>query len=342
MKELINKLVSGQDLTREEARAAMESIMSGNASQAQIAAFLTALRVKGETMEEISEFAGVMRRFATTIEPKVEGTLLDTCGTGGDRIKTFNISTIAALVTAGAGVAIAKHGNRSVTSRCGSADLLEALGVNINLPPREVERLIEGIGIGFMFAPLFHQAMKHAIGPRREIGIRTVFNVLGPLTNPAGAEAQLLGVFDASLTEKLAAVLSELNVKRALVVHGMDGLDEISNIGETRVTELSHGALETYSIYPEDFGFERAKASDIAGSSVEESAALARRILQAREDGPKRDVVELNAGAAIYIAGGAGSIEDGVEMARASIENGSAYEKLLSLSRESKRDHGSW
>lgn len=210
MKAVINKLVEGCDLSRQESKDAMKTIMSGEATPSQIGAFLTALRIKGESVEEISEFAKVMREFASTIHPRVDGTLVDTCGTGGDSLKTFNISTIAAFVVAGAGVPIAKHGNRSVTSKCGSADVLEALDVKIDLTPKEVEKIIEQVGIGFMFAPVFHGAMKHAIGPRREIGIRTVFNVLGPLTNPANANAQLLGVFDEGLTEKLAGVLKDL------------------------------------------------------------------------------------------------------------------------------------
>jgi anthranilate phosphoribosyltransferase len=220
MKEAINKLILGTDLSREEANNAMKTIMSGEATQAQIGSFLTALRIKGETTEEISEFAKVMRAFASTIKPRVKGMLVDTCGTGGDRLQTFNISTIAAFIAAGAGVPIAKHGNRSVTSESGSADVLEALDVNIDLSPEEVERIIEKIGIGFMFAPLFHGAMKHAIGPRREIGIRTVFNVLGPLTNPANASAQLMGVFDQTLTMKLSGVMKDLGVKKAIVVYG--------------------------------------------------------------------------------------------------------------------------
>jgi anthranilate phosphoribosyltransferase len=336
MKEHINKLVNGKDLTREEASAAMKTIMSGAATQAQIGSFLTALRLKGETIEEISEFASVMREFANSIHPRVKGTLVDTCGTGGDRLKTFNVSTIAAFVAAGADVPIAKHGNRSVTSKCGSADVLEALDVKIDITPKEVEKTIETVGIGFMFAPLFHSSMKHAIGPRREIGIRTVFNILGPLTNPANAPAQLLGVFDKSLTEKLAMVLNDLGSKRAIVVHGLDGLDEISNTGETQVSELKEGKIETYIISPKDFGLKKAGAKDISGGDAEFNAELAKRILRGVEGGPRQDLVELNAAAAIYVGGKTDSIREGMDVARESIRSGLAYEKLLALSIESR------
>jgi anthranilate phosphoribosyltransferase len=325
MKEAINKLILGTDLSREEANNAMKTIMSGEATQAQIGSFLTALRIKGETTEEISEFAKVMRAFASTIKPRVKGMLVDTCGTGGDRMQT-----------AGAGVPIAKHGNRSVTSESGSADVLEALDVNIDLSPEEVERIIEKIGIGFMFAPLFHGAMKHAIGPRREIGIRTVFNVLGPLTNPANASAQLMGVFDQTLTMKLSGVMKDLGVKKAIVVYGLDGLDEISNIGETQISELKNKKIETYRVTPGDFGLKKARAKEILGGDSKYNAELANKILQGEEGGPKQDIVELNAGAAIYIGGKAGSIEEGVEIARQAISSGRAYDKLLALSVESR------
>lgn len=336
MKDTIGKLVDGKDLTREDANNAMKTIMSGGATPAQIGSFLTALRIKEETLEEISEFARVMREFASTIHPKAKGTLVDTCGTGGDRIKTFNISTIAAFVAAGAGVPIAKHGNRSVTSKCGSADVLEELDVKIDVPPKEVERIIEKVGIGFMFAPLFHGAMKHAIGPRRELGIRTVFNVLGPLTNPANAQAQVLGVFDASLTEKLAGVLKDLGIRRALVVHGVDGLDEISNIGDTRISELRDKKVETYVLSPEDFGLKKASAKDISGGDARYNAELARRILRGEEKGPRQDIVELNAAAGIYVGEKASSIKEGIEVAREVIRKGYAHDKLLALSVESR------
>ncbi len=332
MKDVIAKLVDGADLTGKEAHSSMKAIMSGEATPAQIGSFLTALRIKGETVEEISEFARVMRDFASTIHPEVSGTLLDTCGTGGDLLNTFNISTISAFVVAGAGISIAKHGNRSVTSKCGSADVLEALDVKIDLLPKDVERVIEKVGIGFMFAPVFHGAMKHAIGPRRELGIRTVFNILGPLTNPANADAQVLGVFERGLTGKMAGVLTDLGVKRALVVHGLDGLDELSTVGETQISELKGGKIETYVVSPEDFGLARVKPEEIRGGGLEYNAGLARKILKGDEGGARQDIVELNAGAAIYVGGRADSIKEGIDVARGSIASGSAYNKLLALS----------
>ncbi len=334
MKYFISKLVEKEDLSEEEARQAMQTIMSGNATDAQIGSFLTALRMKGETVEEISAFAKVMREFAENINPRVTGTLVDTCGTGGDTVKTFNISTIASFVVAGAGVPIAKHGNRSVTSKSGSADLIEALGVKIDLPPKEVETCIEKVGIGFMFAPIFHKAMKYAIGPRREMGIRTVFNILGPLTNPANANAQLLGVFDINLTEKMARVLYRLGVKRAMVVHGIDGLDEISTLGKTQVSELNNGEVRSYQIKPEDFGLKKASVSELAGGNAEKNAAIALKILRDKETDPRRDIVELNAAAGIYIGNKASSLEEGLEVARDSIDSGKALEKLDALIKE--------
>jgi len=272
-----------------------------------------------------------MREFASKISPQVQGTLVDTCGTGGDKVKTFNISTISAFVASGAGVPIAKHGNRSVTSKAGSADLLEALGVNLNLTPEQVEKLIEEIGIGFMFAPLFHGAMKHAIGPRKEIGIRTVFNILGPLTNPAEAEAQVLGVFSPELTEVMAEVLGKLGVKRALVVHGLEGLDEISIAGETKVSELNNGKVESYTLTPEDFGIKRADIKDVLGSSAEENARVALSILRDKENSAKRDIVVINSAAAVYVAGKAKSFEEAAKIAQEAIDSGRAYEKLKAL-----------
>ncbi|WP_456474087.1 anthranilate phosphoribosyltransferase [Candidatus Pyrohabitans sp.] len=331
MKEFISKVVEGKDLSEEEAAQAMKLIMGGDATPAQIASFLTALRIKGETITEITAFAGVMREFAARINPRVDGRLVDTCGTGGDRVKTFNISTIAAFVVAGAGVAIAKHGNRSVTSKAGSADLLEALGVNLNLPPERVEKIIESVGIGFMFAPAFHGAMKYAIGPRKEIGIRTVFNVLGPLTNPANAQAQVLGVFDSVLVEPIAKVLGRLGVEHALVVHGLEGLDEISTCGETLVGELKDGEVETYSISPEDFGIRRARREELSGRDAQGNAAIARALLEEKEAGARRDIVVLNAAAGIYVGGRARSIDSAISIAEKSIDSGRAYEKLLAL-----------
>jgi anthranilate phosphoribosyltransferase len=338
MKELIGKLVEGMDLTIEESNEAMKDIMTGVATEAQIGAFLTALRMKGETMDEIAACAGVMRDFAERITPSVRGKMVDTCGTGGDKIKTFNISTIAAFAAAGAGVPIAKHGNRSVTSKAGSADLLEALGVKIDSSPNVVRRCIEKAGIGFMFAPVFHKAMKYAIKPRKEIGIRTVFNLLGPLTNPANAQAQLLGVFNASLTPKIAGALRNLGVERALVVHGLDGLDEISTLGSTQISELKDGEIRTYRIKPEELGLRRASIGDLAGGDAEYNAKLTVSLLKNGEKGPKMDVVKLNAGAAIYIGGKADTIQEGMELAEDSIDSGKAYLKLAMLVRESGGD----
>jgi anthranilate phosphoribosyltransferase len=330
MQSAIGKLIEGKNLTEAEAEAAMKCIMSGEATQAQIGSFLTALRMKGETIAEITAFARVMRKFVSKITPKVSGTLVDTCGTGGDKIKTFNVSTAAMFAAAGAGVPIAKHGNRSVTSKAGSADVVEALGVRLDLEPQEVERTIETIGIGFMFAPLFHGAMKHAIGPRREMGARTVFNILGPLTNPAGAQAQLMGVYDAALTEKLARVLKRLGCRRAMVVHGMDGLDEISTIGMTQISELKNGRVRTYKISPEKFNIKRTNKNEIAGADLNENARMMLRVLRG-EKGPRRDIVVLNAAAAIVVGGKARTMLEGIAIAKRSIDSRKAYEKVVQL-----------
>ena len=331
MNRFISKLIDGQDLNSEEAEEAMKLIMSGSATDAQIGSFLTALRMKGETIGEISACASVMRAFAERINPEVDGTLVDTCGTGGDKIKTFNISTISAFVIAGAGIPIAKHGNRSVTSKAGSADLLEALGVRMDMTPEDAKRMIEDIGIGFMFAPTFHKAMKYAIGPRKEIGIRTVFNILGPLTNPANAQAQILGVYDAVLTEKMAGVLANLGIERALVVHGIGGLDEVSTFGETKISELKDGIVNTYEIKPEDFGIERAAPEELSGGDAKQNADIAVSLLRDKESGVRRDIVLLNSAAGIYVGGLADSIADGMSIAEKSIGSGAAYDKLTGL-----------
>lgn len=323
----IDKLVEGEDLSRREAEATMRDIMTGEATPAQIGAFLTALRIKGETPEEIAAFARVMREYASCINPDVDDVLVDTCGTGGDQINTFNISTSAMFVAAGAGVTIAKHGNRSVTSKSGSADVLESLGVNIDLPPKEVERTIEDVGIGFMFAPRFHKATKHATGPRKEINLRTVFNVLGPLTNPADTGSQVVGVYDGSLTEKIARVLKRLNCKKAMVVYGRDGLDEISTLGETLVSELKNGEINTYTIKPEDFDIPRTQPQEIRGGDAAKNAKVLLRILSG-ERGPERDITLLNAGAAILVSGKARDLKEGLQIARGAVDSGEAYQKL--------------
>ena len=331
IKEMIQKAVTGNDLAEEEMVAVMNEIMGGLATDAQIGAFITALRVKGETIEEITGAARVMREKATRIEVNngavnIE-TVLDTCGTGGDESNTFNVSTTAAFVVAGGGVAVAKHGNRSVSSQCGSADVLASLGVNLDVTPDVVADCIRTIGIGFLYAPKLHGAMKYAIGPRREIGIRTIFNILGPLTNPAGANVQLLGVYDQTLTPVLAEVLRNLGSRNAFVVHGEGGVDEISITGPTQVTELRAGKVITYRISPEDFGIEQAVPSEIKGGDTEYNAAIVRDILDGQK-GPKRDMVLLNAGAAFRVADMAADIMAGIAMAKESIDSGKAGEKL--------------
>jgi anthranilate phosphoribosyltransferase len=340
IRESIQKLVSGADLTYEESTAAMKEIMSGEATNAQIGAFLIALRTKGETTEEITAFTTVMKECCRRIHPRVKGRLVDTCGTGGDKIKTFNISTTAAFVVAGAEIAVAKHGNRSVTSKCGSADVLERLGLNLNIDHQEVEEAIERAGVGFMFAPAFHPAMKYAIGPRRELGIRTVFNVLGPLTNPADASAQLLGVYDRRLTEPLAHSLKSLGCEEAMVVHGLDGLDEISTVGKTAISWLRNGEVTTTEISPKDFGAKRAEMEDIKGSTPEESAELVFKILSGNmdTDDPKREIVQVNGAAAIIVGGKAEDFGYGIDVAKESIESGAAYKKLKELIKFSRGD----
>lgn len=333
IRECIRKIVEGNDLTHEESYELMKEIMSGNATQAQISAFLTALRMKGETVEEITAFTTAMKEFCHQIHPKIHGRLVDTCGTGGDRVKTFNISTTAAFAVAGTGIAVAKHGNRSVTSKSGSADVLEKLGLNLSVKPHVVEETIEKVGIGFMFAPAFHPAMKHAIGPRKEIGVRTVFNVLGPLTNPANANAQVIGVYNRGLIEKIAYVLKCLDCEEAMVVHGLDGLDEISTIGRTAIAWLREGEVETLEITPRDFGLKPATPEDIRGATPEENAEITFKILNGHcENGdPKKDIVLVNAAAGIIVGGKADGFSCGMEAARESIESGAAYEKLKAL-----------
>ncbi|MFZ3254898.1 MAG: anthranilate phosphoribosyltransferase, partial [Syntrophales bacterium] len=297
IKEAIATVVKGEDLSEKVMMEVMSEVMTGVATAPQIAAFITALRMKGETVAEVTGAARIMRQMATRIDACAP-VIVDTCGTGGDGINTFNISTTTAFVVAAAGLAVAKHGNRAVSSGSGSADVLEALGVNINVGPEIVEECLGQIGIGFLFAPLLHGAMKHAIGPRREIGIRTIFNMLGPLTNPAGANCQLIGVYDAKLTEMFAGVLKNLGTKRAFIVHGADGLDEATVTGETRVSELKDGLVSTYNIDPRDFFGETCALKDLKGGTPAENAVITRQIL-AGEDSPRRKVVLLNAALAL-------------------------------------------
>lgn len=326
IQEAIKDLIAGADLGRARTRAAMNQIMSGQATDAQIGAFLVALRIKGETVDEIAGCAEVMREKATPIAT-TRPDLIDTCGTGGDDSGTFNISTAVAFVACGAGLAVAKHGNRSISSHCGSADVLAALGVNVEASPEKVGECIDEVGIGFLFAVALHGAMKHAIGPRRELATRTVFNVLGPLTNPAGAKRQLIGVYDSALTEALAGVLGQLGSERALVVHGSDGLDEITLTGPTQVSELRDGSVSTRQIDPRDFGLQLAPAEALQGGDAAYNAHILREVLDGRE-GPRRDVVLINAAAAIAVGGQAEDTTAGLELARASIDSGRARQAL--------------
>ena len=333
IKEAIGKVVYGENLTFQEASQVMKEIMTGRATSAQIAALLTALRMKGETVEELSAFASVMRKFCCMIRPNINGRFIDTCGTGGDKIKTFNISTLTAFVAAGAGVVVAKHGNRSVTSKLGSADLLKRFGLNLNVEAELVKKAIEEVGVGFMFAPKFHPAMKYAIGPRREIAIRTVFNLLGPITNPAGVKAQLLGVFDAKWVEPLAHVLRKLGCEEAMIVHGLDGLDEISVIGRTLVAWLKDNEVKTFELTPRDFGIRNLSLKDIIVQDSEDAVETSFRILYCdpKVSDPKLDMVLVNSSAALVIGGKADDFKYGVELALESIKSGSAYKKLKSL-----------
>jgi anthranilate phosphoribosyltransferase len=332
MHSLIKKVETGSDLSRQEAELAMEEILSGRSDEESIVALLTALRSKGETVSELVGFARAMRLQVVPVflnGSRPDELLVDTCGTGGDASGTFNISTAAAFVAAGAGVRVAKHGNRSISSKCGSADVLEALGVALDVPPERVGAAIHEIGIGFLYAPALHTAMRHAMPARRRLG-RTAFNLLGPLTNPAGARAQVAGVFSDKVVEKVALVLSELEVDRAFVVHGAGGLDEISLSGETTVGDVRHNAVSIYQVTPEDFGLERAPQEAISGGDVEQNSAHIHAIFSG-EKGPRRDIVVANAAAAIVAAGRATDFLEGAQLAAASIDSGAAGNKLSAL-----------
>ena len=349
IREALLKVVERRNLEQEEMECVMREVMEGKASDSLIAAFVTALRMKGESVDEITGAARVMREMATRIPLSSHPvtldhddinidleTILDTCGTGGDGTNTFNISTTCAFVAAGAGLKVAKHGNRAVSSCCGSADVLGALGVNIELAPEAVGRCIDDIGIGFLFAPMLHSAMKHALQARREIGIRTIFNILGPMTNPAGATAQVLGVYEAELTDKLAHALVNLGTKRAMVVHGMDGLDEITITRESRVSEVKDAGVHTWFLDPRDYGLELAHSDTLKGGDAKTNAEIIKAVLKG-EAGPRRDIVLLNAGAAIYVGGKALSLAEGLVKAAESIDSGAAMrklEELVSLSRK--------
>lgn len=329
IQEAIQKVIEGVDLTETEMVETMNEIMDGETTDAQIACFLTALRLKGETIEEITGAARVMREKATRI-PTKHSLVVDTCSTGGTGLHSFNISTTSAFVVAGAGIAVAKHGNRGVTRKSGSANVLMALGVNIEISPEHVGRCIDEVGIGFLFAPMLHGAMKHAIGPRREIGIRTIFNAIGPLTNPAGAQAQVLGVYSPELTEVHANVLNNLGTKRAFIVHGQDGLDEITTTTTTRISELANGKVKTYTLDATSLGIPKAESTSLLGGAPEDNAEITTSILKGVK-GPKRDIVLLNAAAAIVTAGKTDSLENGLTLSADSIDSGNALKKLEAL-----------
>jgi anthranilate phosphoribosyltransferase len=329
IKEAIAKVVAKTNLTEAEAEAVMREIMQGEATDAQIAAYITALRMKGETVEEITGSARVMREKAVPIKLEAKYQI-DTCGTGGDMAHTFNISTTVAFVVAGAGVTVAKHGNRSVSSKSGSADVLQALGVNIEIPSHRVEECMKEVGIGFLFAPMMHLAMKYAIGPRREVGIRTIFNVLGPLTNPANVKSQIMGVYAGELTSSLAQALGNLGARHAFVVHGMDGLDEITITGKTKISEFKDGKVKNYDIYPSDFGMAPGKADDLKGGDAKENAAITVAVLKGQK-GTRRDIVLLNAAAGLVASGMVPDLKEGIKLSGESIDSGAAMKKLEQL-----------
>ena len=329
IQDAIKTVIDKTDLSKDEMRDVMQNIMTGECTDAQIAGFLVGLRSKGETVDEITAAANVMRELASRVHINHDN-LIDTCGTGGDGHNTFNISTTAAFVVAAAGGYVAKHGNRSISSKSGSADVLEAAGVKLELTPEQVAQCVEEIGIGFMFAPMHHSAMKHALGPRKELGVRTVFNVLGPLTNPAGAKRQVIGVFSHDWLETLANVLKNLGSEQVMIVHSEDGMDEISISAATNIAELKDGEIKTYKIEPEQFGMQRADISTLAVENVEESFKVMQAVLD-NQSGPTQDIVLLNAGAAIYTAGIEDSLDSGITSARQVIENGSARAKLNEL-----------
>ena len=325
----IKTVIGGQNLGKEDMTAVMQQIMTGECTPAQVGGFLVGLRMKGESVDEISAAATVMRELSTRVDVDVKH-LVDTCGTGGDASGSFNISTASAIVAAAAGAQVAKHGNRSVSSKSGSADVLEAAGVNLDIDPQQVGACIEEVGVGFMFAQKHHSAMRHAIGPRKEMAVRTIFNILGPLTNPAGAPNQIIGVFDGDLIEPLARVLKQLGSRHVMVVHAEDGMDEISISAKTNVAELKDGEVSVYTVSPGDFGLETADASILSVGSVEQSLAMIQSVL-ANNPGPALDIVSMNAGAAIYVSGVADSLVEGIQQAKAAIANGKAAAVLANL-----------
>jgi anthranilate phosphoribosyltransferase len=329
-KDILNQLLVAQDLSHDQMLAVMQQVMSGELTEAQIAALLIALRLKGETVDEIAAAATVMRQLSTKVDIKETQHLVDTCGTGGDGIQTFNVSTVSAFVAAAAGAKVAKHGGRSVSSACGSADVLEALGVDVNKTAGEVAASVNEIGIGFMFAPNHHSAMKYAAPVRKSLGVRTIFNLLGPLTNPASARRQVMGVFDQALTSKLAQVLQKLGSEHVLVVHGADGMDEISFTGDTYVAELKDGKVIEYTVNPTQFGLNLHALKDIQIQNAAQSKAMIMDVLTGKK-GAARDIVLMNAGAAIYVAGIATSLASGIEIAAKMIDEGKALATLVAL-----------
>lgn len=332
LQQSLAKLIRGEHLTESEMVAVMSLIMEGQATPAQIGSFLTALRIKGETVEEVAGAARVMRQKSLQVRFEAP-VVVDTCGTGGDGANTFNISTAAAFIVAAAGIPVAKHGNRAMSSQCGSADVLEALGIKVNVPPEKVEQCLETAGIGFMFAPLFHQSMKYAAAPRKELGFRTIFNMLGPLTNPARANCQLIGVYHGELTSLMAQVLQRLGTRRAMVIHGYGGLDELSLEGSNQVSFLHEGQIESFSFTAVELGLTPAANQELKGMTALENARLVEEILNGGEKGPKRDVVILNAAAALQVAGRAADWRSGIDLAGELIDNGSALGKLEALRR---------
>lgn len=334
MREAIQKVVDGQNLTEEEAKRVMNLMLSGEATQAQLGAFLTAMRMKGETLEELTGFAAVLKEKAQHIAPKTQN-YVDLVGTGGDRTFTFNVSTTSAFVAAGAGLPIAKHGNRSISSKSGAGDVLEALGVNITAEPETVEKCVEEAGLGFMFAPSFNKSMKFVGQARKDMGIRSVFNILGPLANPSDAKCMVVGVYDPSLTDLIAKAMSNLGVERGFVVSGEDCMDEFTLTGNTTVSEIKDGRVETYQVTPEQFGLHRASLEELQGGDGAQNARITTGILNGEIQGPKREIVLLNAGATLYAGGLAGSITDGIRLAAESIDSGKAcgvLKRLVELS----------
>jgi anthranilate phosphoribosyltransferase len=330
IEQAIAKVVERKDLSEQETERVFESIMTGKSSPGQIASFITALRMKGETVDEITGAARVMRKKAIRINPGKGVEVIDTCGTGGSGKNLFNVSTAVAIILAACGVRVAKHGNRGISSKCGSADILEYLGVKIDIPPKKVEKCVKEINIGFLFAPLFHCAMKYASGPRKEIGIRTIFNLLGPLSNPAGALYQLIGVYDESLTEKVARVLWKLGLKKAYVVYGVDGLDEVTLETKTKVSELKNNKIRTFFIRPEDFGVKKVSLGSVTGGDVRKNAAMIKQVLSGKT-GPARDIVLVNASLGLMAAGKAGGYKSGFKLVSEAIDSGRAKAKLEEL-----------